>query len=199
MLSIIIVGWNCAPTIGACLDSIAAHPPTGSIEVIFVDNASTDAGATIVAGHAVDARVLHNRKNVGFQRGNNQALAVARGDEILLLNPDTELLQGSLDALFGFMRARPEIGAASPRCVYPDGTVQWTVAPFPSLPIVKAWFWSAHPALARLAGRKPPAAGLQHPSTSREQDYAYGACFATRREVVEAVGPMDEAFFLTGG
>jgi hypothetical protein len=113
--------------------------PVRPFEVIYVDNASADGSAGAVRQHPLGVRVIENRSNTGFQRGNNQGLAIAEGDEILLLNPDTEVLPGSLDALFDFMRARPDAGAASPRCIRPDGTVQWTTAPFPDLAIIKAW------------------------------------------------------------
>jgi GT2 family glycosyltransferase len=144
-------------------------------------------------------RALSSRRNVGFQKGNNLGFAAARGREILLLNPDTRVLPGSLDALIGFLRSRPDAGAASPRCVRPDGTLQWATAPFPSLPIIRHWFWTAHPALARLAGR--PAALVRDGDApcTQEQAYAYGACMAVRREAIDTVGPMDERFFLAGG
>jgi GT2 family glycosyltransferase len=199
MLSIIIVGWNCAEDVGACLESVVRHPPATPFEVIYVDNASHDGSLELVRATHPPARVVANARNVGFQRGCNQGLALARGDEILLLNPDTRVLPGSLDALFGFLRAHPEAGAASPRCVLPDGRLQWSIAPFPSLPIIRAWFWTTHPKVATMVGRvradRPP---VDVPRT-QEQDYAYGACFAVKRAVVEAIGPMDEGFYLTGG
>jgi GT2 family glycosyltransferase len=206
MLSIVIVGWNCADEVGACLESVFRHPPSTAFEIIYVDNASTDGSADRVRRAFPSVRLIANARNAGFQRANNQALAASGGSEILLLNPDARVLPGSLDALFGFLRATPEAGAASPRCVSPDGRVQWTTAPFPSLAIVSRWFWTSHPVLARALGRarrdesgRVQASDADAAATTREQAYAYGACFATRREVVEAVGPMDEGFFLAGG
>jgi GT2 family glycosyltransferase len=201
MVSIIIVGWNCAEVLGACLESVFQHPPSTRFEVIYVDNASTDESVHLVQCDYPTVRVITNTRNRGFQRANNQGLALARGDELLLLNPDTRVLAGSLDALFRFLRQHPDAGAASPRCIHPDGRLQWTMGPFPSLPIVRHWFWHEHPAIARLFRRRPQDTDSQTDPVIRtqEQAYAYGACFAVKREVVDAVGPMDEGFFLAGG
>ena len=200
MLSIIIVGWNCAAEVGGCLESLQQHPPSTPVEVIYVDNASSDGSVGVVRERDPAARIIVNRRNVGFQRANNQGLAVAGGQDLLLLNPDTRVLPGSLDTLIGFLREHREVGAASPRCVFPDGRLQWSVAPFPSLPIIRAWFADRHPRLGgwlRRGRREAPRASAE-PGT-QEQAYAYGACFAVKRDVVDAVGPMDEGFFLSGG
>jgi hypothetical protein len=110
------------------------------------------------------------------------------------------MLPGSLDTLFGFLRTHPDAGAASPRCIFPDGRLQWSIAPFPSLPIVRAWFAERHP---RLGGwlrpeRRDAVVPASEPGT-QEQAYAYGACLAAKRAAVDAAGPMDEGFFLAGG
>jgi GT2 family glycosyltransferase len=199
VLSIIIVGWNCGGHLEACLTALGAHPPSRPFEIIVVDNASTDGTAALVRQRFPTVRVIQNARNVGFQRGNNQGLAVARGDRFLLLNPDTAVLAGSLDTLLDALDSHPDIGAVSPRCVYPDGRLQWSVAPFPSLSIMRAWFQAAHPRLIRLAGLRPAGGAPPADLPSREQDYAYGGCLAVKREVVEAVGPMDEGFFVAGG
>lgn len=199
MLSIIIVGYNCADEIRTCLHALYSAPPRGEFEVIYVDNASRDGSAHIVADEFPRTRVLVNDENVGFQRANNRGLSVATGDELLLLNPDTRVLPGALDALFSFLRAHAEAGAASPRCVFPDGRLQWTMAPFPSLAVIRHWFWAAHPRLARLAGQSVPAASGPADVSTQEQEYAYGACLAFKREVLDVVGPLDERYFLAGG
>lgn len=199
-LSVIIVGWNCLDEVRTCLRSLAAHPPAGDVEVIYVDNASSDGSAAAIRSTFPHVTVIALDRNRGFQAGNNAGLRVATGNEILLLNPDTRVLPGSLDRLFGFLRSRPDVGAASPRCVYPDGRVQWTMAPFPSLPIIRHWFATTHRRAARLMGLHPRGSGASAPEpATQEQAYAYGACLATTRAVVEAVGLMDERYFLAGG
>lgn len=198
-LSVIIVGWNGLEDVRACLASLAEHPPSAPMEIVYVDNASTDGSADRVRAEFPHVTVVALERNRGFQAGTNAGLAVATGDEILLLNPDTRVHPGSLDRLFAFVRSRPDVGAASPRCVYPDGRVQWTMAPFPSLPIIRHWFAGTHRRTARLIGLHPPVSVRTREPETQEQAYAYGACLATRRAVVDAVGPMDERYFLTGG
>jgi GT2 family glycosyltransferase len=198
MLSIVIVGWNCGEDLLGCLTSIARHPPSTGCEIIYVDNASTDGTVARLRERFPEVRVRVNACNAGFQRANNQGMQLATGSELLLLNPDTEVLPGALDTLVRFLREHPQVGAASARCVYPDGRLQWAMAPFPTLAVLRHWFWTEHPTAAHLLGRVPSRAAAQDPST-QEQEYAYGACFALKREVLDAVGPMDEGFFLTGG
>lgn len=198
MLSIIIVGYNCANEILVCLRSIYAHPPTGGFEVIYVDNASRDGSARLVAETFPAVQVIASARNEGYQVANNRGLDAARGDILLLLNPDTVVRPSAIDTLVGFLREHPAVGAASPRCVFPDGRLQWTVAPFPSLAIIQHWFWQAHPSLARIRGHRLAAGGPAEVST-REQDYAYGACLAVKRDVIAVVGRLDERYFLVGG
>ncbi len=198
MLSIIIVGWNSAEDVAACLASIGQHPPAGSFEVIYVDNGSRDDSVERVRREHPAVQIIANKRNVGFQKANNQGLTAARGTHLLLLNPDTSVLPNSLDALIGFLGNRPDVGAVSPRCLYPDGTLQWSVAPFPSLPVIEQWFQAAHPWIGRVVPRRRTDA-KDATAATQEQAYAYGACFATKREVIDDVGLMDEGFFLTGG
>jgi GT2 family glycosyltransferase len=199
MLSVIVVGWNCADDITACLESVVRHAPAGPLDVIYVDNASADDSAGKVRREFPAVRVIANDRNLGFQRANNQALAVARGDVLVLLNPDARVLPGTLDTLTTFLDTHAEVGAVSPRCLYPDGRLQWAMGPFPTLSIIRQWFWTTHPVLARVLRRSSPAAPAASMPETQEQPYAYGACFAVKRAVVDAVGPMDEGFFLSGG
>jgi GT2 family glycosyltransferase len=199
-LSIVIVGWNCLADVRICLESILACPPSGPFEIIYVDNASSDGSAAAIASEFPGVTILVQTRNGGFQAANNAGLRVATGDTLLLLNPDTRVLPGSLDRLVGFLTARADAGAASPRCVHPDGRVQWTMAPFPSLGVIRHWFSGRHRRTARLLGMLPPASATNvHEPGTQEQAYAYGACLAVKRAVVDAVGPMDERYFLSGG
>jgi N-acetylglucosaminyl-diphospho-decaprenol L-rhamnosyltransferase len=199
MVSILIVGWNSAADLEACLDALYLHAPARPFEVIYVDNASSDGSAQRVRRAFPAVRVLENDRNAGFQRANNQALRVARGDVLVLLNPDTQALRGSFDTLIAFLDEHPDVAAVSPRCVFPDGRLQWSTAPFPTLAVLRHWFWSEHAQLARWLGRHVSSAAAPADPPTQEQAYAYGACLAVKRAAVEEVGPMDEGFFLTGG
>ena len=199
VLSIIIVGWNCAGFVEACLASVFRHPPPVPFEVVYVDNASGDGSADRVRAAFPDVRVITNERNLGFQRANNLALQVARGDFVLLLNPDTEVQPGSLSVMIGFLAEHADVAAVSPRCNYPDGSLQWSAASFPALNDIWAWFCGEHGRLARWLRARPRPRPLPDPSRTQEQDYAYGACCMVRRAAVDQVGLMDERYFLTCG
>jgi GT2 family glycosyltransferase len=198
-LTVIIVGWNARDHVRACLQSISAHPPTGTVEVIYVDNASLDASSDVVRVAYPQATIIANAANLGFQKANNQALRLARGEYIVLLNPDTEVRGGALDELMHFLDARPDVAAVSPRCEFPDGRLQWSIGGFPTVPTLWHWCCATHPVLRAVFGLPRVSAGQPDSERTQEQDYAYGACFMVRRAAVADVGLMDERFFLAGG
>src|SRR4051795_8762779 len=111
-VSVIIVNWNTRDLTAACLRSVARHLSSIPHEVIVVDNASGDGSAEMLATGFPGVRLIANPENVGFGRANNQAMAIARGESLLLLNSDTELVDDSVARLATRMRSDPEIGVA---------------------------------------------------------------------------------------
>ena len=99
MLSILIVNWNVRDLLRDCLRSIERGRVDLAVEVIVVDSASDDGSAAMVAAEFPWVTLLTQTDNVGFPRGNNIALARARGDTLLLLNPDTVVLDDALTVL----------------------------------------------------------------------------------------------------
>ena len=108
MISIIIVSWNTARFLENCLASILANPPTSPFENWVVDNASTDDSHRMVREKFPQVHLVENRENVGFARANNQAIQRCTGKYILLLNPDTLVASGALQALVDFLDKHPE-------------------------------------------------------------------------------------------
>src|SRR5688572_9666781 len=133
MLSIIIVSWNTASLLENCLASILAGPPTSPFEIWVVDNASTDDSPWMVRKKFPQVHLIENRENVGFARANNQAIQRCMGKYILLLNPDTVVASGALQALVDFLDKHPEKGAIGPRILNPDGSLQISSHPRPTL------------------------------------------------------------------
>src|SRR4029450_9381110 len=123
-LSIVIVSWNTHTLLAACLDSIYHAPPVCTFEVLVVDNGSADGSAAMVRKRFPQVRLIENTDNAGFARANNQAVAQSSGDYGLLLNPDTEVLPGALEALVQFLREHPNAGAVGARILNPDGSLQ---------------------------------------------------------------------------
>lgn len=193
-LSICIVNWNTRELLRACLQSIYRYPLSEPFEVIVVDNASPDGSAAMVCAEFPQVVLIANTENVGYAKGNNQAFQRARGEFILLLNPDTEVLEGTLDKAVAFMRAHPEAGAIGAKQLFPDGRVQPSVRGFPT-PMNLLFEVTG---LARLFPRARLLNGYRMRwfpyNTLAEVDQPMATFLLTRRAVVEQVGLMDEAF-----
>jgi len=188
-LSIIIVSWNTLDLLDACLASIMAHSPRRRFEVIVVDNASTDGSANMVRRRYPDARLIENEKNVGFARANNQGIRQAVGRYLLLLNPDTEVRPDALETLIRFLEQHNEAGAAGARILNPDGTLQYSCYPAPTL--LNEWLHLFHLDRERREGMD--AWDVTEP---REVDVLLGACIMVRREALDEIGFLDERFFM---
>ena len=194
-LSVIIVNWNVRDLLRRCLHSILANLPTGQLEVIVVDNGSTDGSAEMVRTEFPQVHLLANPDNRGFTGANNQGLAVARGRYVLLLNPDTEVVGDALETLVAFADAHPDVGVVGPQLLNPDGTVQSSRRRFPTLAtalLESTWLQPYAP--RRLLARYYV---LDRPDDEvQDVDWVTGAALMARREAVEQVGPLDEGFFM---
>lgn len=192
-LSIIIVTYNSAAFIDTCLGSLVEHPPATDHEIVVVDNASTDATATAIRSRWQGVRVIDAGSNLGFARANNLGIQQTFGELILLLNPDTSIPKGALDALVAALDARSDVAVAGPRLVNADGRAELSfgrmVAPLNEL---RQKFLVSG---SRRAG--PIAAYVESiTSNAQEVDWVSGACMLVRRADAEAVGLMDERFFM---
>jgi len=121
-LSIIIVNYNTVDYLRQCLQSIYLHPCQYTFEVIVVDNASADGSVEMVRQEFPSVRVIANRYNYGFAIASNQGYRVCRGKYVMSLNPDTEVLGGTLDELIRFMDCEETAGLVAPAVVKSDGS-----------------------------------------------------------------------------
>ena len=194
-LSIIIASWNTCDLLAACLQSIcrSSSPQTLlSSETFVVDNASTDGSTSMVRRDYPWVRLLENNNNVGFARANNQAIEESCGQYLLLLNPDTELRPGALEALVRFTDGCPRAGAVGPQLLNPDGSLQPSCSLAPTL---SREFWRLlhldvlYPYGSYRMTRWP----LDNP---RPVDVVQGACLLMRRDVIEQIGVLDAGYFM---
>ncbi|SRR6266496_936802 len=192
MLSIIIVSWNTASLLENCLASILANPPTSPFEIWVVDNASTDDSPRMVRESFPQVHLIENRENVGFARANNQAIQRCMGKHLLLLNPDTLVASGALHALVNFLDQHPEAGAVGARILNPDGSLQITSHPRPTLSR-ELWRLFHMDALFPYAEYAPTKWRTKQP---QEVDVLIGACLLLRKEVLDQVGFLDEDYFM---
>jgi N-acetylglucosaminyl-diphospho-decaprenol L-rhamnosyltransferase len=193
-LSIVIVSWNVRSLLHRCLCSLP--PANGSVEIIVVDNASSDGSAEMVRGEFLQVHLIVNQENRGFTAANNQGLALGRGRTLLLLNPDTEVVGDALATMVQYMDDHPEVGALGPQLRYPDGRLQPSRRRFPTLAtgFVESTViqqWSTDSRTLRRYYMADTAADAVQPV-----DWVVGACLLVRRQAYEQVGGLDEGYFM---
>ncbi len=196
-LSVIIVNWNAAAYLPAALDSLFAAQGDLNMEVILVDNASTDGSLALVRERYPQVTIIANQENRGFAAGNNQGIRRARGRYILLLNPDTELPRHALAEMLTYMESHPQVGILGPRLQGAKGKVQGGAAGYdPSLSTIfnfATFLYRLFP--RRFRGLWLPRS-LYETETPIPVDWVSGACMMIRREALEAAGPMNERYFM---
>lgn len=197
-LSVIIVTYNSRELTLACVRSVLADAVSvpGAVEVIIVDNGSTDGTAEALAelgpgGETTAVRVVRSASNQGFARGNNLGLAAAAGRYLMLLNSDTEVQPGALGALVTFMEAHPEAGACGPMLLNSDGSLQPSGRNLPTLGSVLLDMTKLH----RLARRNLYAQRGRDYSQAAQVGELSAAALLVRRAVYARVGGLDPAFF----
>jgi N-acetylglucosaminyl-diphospho-decaprenol L-rhamnosyltransferase len=197
-VDIIIVNWNAGKQLRDCLDSIAAARRDGYelARVVVVDNASSDHSANGLRMSEIPLIVVSNRENRGFAAACNQGIRDSSADYVLLLNPDTRVFEDSLSKCIEFL-SRPEnsgIGIVGPQLLDARGYVARSCARFPSLQTFVAKIFG----LDRVSPVRFPDHFLiewDH-ANNRDVDQVIGAFFLVRRKLFNAVGTLDERFFV---
>jgi hypothetical protein len=191
VLSFIIVNWNTCGLLLNCLHSIQQTITDYTYEAIVVDNGSTDGSVQeIKKQFGSQVTVIENPENRGFARANNQALHIARGRFMVLLNSDVVLREGCIKALVSFLAETPSAAIAGPRMVNSDGTLQNSYDNFPTL-VTELFNKSLLRALfpTKYAGKNPAA------TSPFEVDSVIGACMVIRSEAIRQTGLLDEDYF----
>lgn len=193
-LSIVIICWNDLKVIRDCLQSIytGTHVP---FEVIVSDNGSTDGSVEFIREHYPQVRVIENRQNLGFAKGNNVGIRASTGEWVHILNPDTIVHEGALDKLVAFADRHPEAGAVGCRVLNPDGTYQISARPFPTV----RRYWVAALYLRPLAHLSTVFTSDTYTNwkgdTERTVDWQSGCCVMFRSSLLKQLGGFDEQFF----
>jgi GT2 family glycosyltransferase len=187
-VSVLIVSYNTRALLLEAIQSVSELP---GVEVIVVDNVSSDGSADAVAKAFPLVTLVRNTENVGFARGVDEAAEHARGDLLLLLNPDAALEPAGLETLATWLEAHPRAAAVGARLVYGDGSPQDSAFHFPGLAqLVLDLFPVPRLAQTRLNGRYPLA------TAPHEVDHPLGACMLIRRAAWDEVGPLDPRYFM---
>lgn len=195
-ISAIVVNYNAGVLLRSCIDSLLACPL--AVEVIVIDNASTDGSLDAVRAMP-RVQVVGNARNRGFAAACNQGVALAKADNLLFLNPDCTFTPGTLTELLRHLRADAQAGMAGGLLMDPDGSEQGggrRAVPTPWRSFVRAF------GLHRFAHRWPKLFYDFHlhkqplPEGPIEVEAISGACMLVKRAVVEDVGLWDEGYFL---
>jgi N-acetylglucosaminyl-diphospho-decaprenol L-rhamnosyltransferase len=193
-LSVVIVTHNSRGEIAACLGSVLAQTGSLATDVVVVDNASTDDTVAVVRGSFPSVRVIDVPQNAGFARANNLGAARARGAFLLLLNPDTVVRDAAVERLLGALEAHPDAAIAGPRLVDSAGDPELSFGP-----ALTPWGELKQKTLLSLYNRKMgPAVSYVERATRSAGPRAWvsGACLLIRRADWDAVGGLDERFFM---
>jgi N-acetylglucosaminyl-diphospho-decaprenol L-rhamnosyltransferase len=196
-LSVIIVSWNGWQVMNECLRSLFAQNLAQPPEVIVIDNGSGDGSAQLVRDHFPDVLLHRFETNRGHTKAVNFGFAMARGELVLLLDQDTELLPGCVPKLLAFMRERPDVSMVAPRTFNTDGTTQESAR---ALPTPMSAIFGRQSTLTRLWPSNPFSRGyLMREHLGARVPFRVeqigGACMLFRREVLERAGPWDESYF----
>ena len=195
-LSICLVPLNALNYLEPLLASIEQFSKGLTYEVILVDNGSTDGTADWIKEHHPEISLTRNQANLGFTRGNNQAMEMAKGDFILLLNPDTFLTEDCFGPQLDFLRENPDVGIAIPKVLNADGSFQQQSRRGDArLVEVFGYFLK----LGKLFPKNKALNGYLQSwlpvDEVAEVKAVSGSCMFIRREVYEKIGGLDERFF----
>jgi GT2 family glycosyltransferase len=189
-LSFILVNWNTKELILEALRSIVDTVHGYAYETFLVDNGSKDGSPTAVRENFPQVKLILNDTNQGFSRAVNQALNRTGGRYIVLLNSDARLQEGAMQALVAFMEDNPDVGIAGGQLINADGSLQNSIAPFPSL----ATELLNRRLLRTLFPRYYPGKEREYPFPI-DVDSLVGACIIVRRKAIDDVGNLDEKYF----
>lgn len=198
-VSILVVSYNTRAMTLAALDSVVAQTREASYELVVVDNASDDGSADAIADHPSKPRLIRSRDNLGFARANNLAARHAEGEYLLLLNPDTVVLDHAIDRLVAFARKRPDAGIWGGRTLFADHALNASSCWGRMTP------WNLFCRASGLTGVFPrseifngEAYGGWRRDCIRRVDIVSGCFFLIKRQLWERLEGFDPLFFMYG-
>lgn len=194
-LAVIVVSTNEARWLRACLTSVFAHRGACTLDVIVADNESNDGTAALVENEYPEARIVRC-VNRGFAHANNRALETTNARYALFLNPDTEIREGTFEALVRHLDERPDVGLAGVIQLTPDGAVYPTIRYFPNAlrALGQALGSERLPFQARMLRERD--LELDRYRQVVECDWTSGSFMFARREALQSAGFLDERFFI---
>jgi GT2 family glycosyltransferase len=195
-ISVVILNWNDLQHLTICLESLSNCTKERSLEIIVVDNDSTDGSADVVATRFPEVKLIRNQENLGFPKGNNIGMRASQGKYIYLLNSDIKIIDGCIDTLANYMDEHPDVGMLGPKILNADLSHQSSCRRFPTL-----WnnFCTAM-GLSR-AFRQSRFFSGEHMlyftgDKTLDVDVLVGCFWVVRRKALDEFGLLDEGFFI---
>ncbi|HWG73203.1 MAG TPA: glycosyltransferase family 2 protein [Acidimicrobiales bacterium] len=192
MICAVVVNFNAAPLLPACVASLRAN---GVAEIVVVDNASVDGSQAALTASGVDALWVQAGANLGYGRAANLGAGRVPGADLLVCNPDLELGAGALDALAGRLEKDPSLGLVGPRLENPDGSLYPSARTFPDLIDAIGHGLVGTVAPDNRFTRRYRLLDWDH-AAATEVDWVSGACFLAHRPAWDAVGGFDPSYFM---
>lgn len=187
LLSIVLISWNSKPMLERCLLSLSKLYARPDVEVIWIDNGSTDGASHLVTNLWPRVHAVKLDHNYGVAYARNRGIELSRGKYVLLLDDDTEATPEAIDRLIEYMEANPDVGVSA--CALRDGQgrLQASFKSYPGLGVkvrnvVSSWL-------------KKDNGEVRLPDSVIEPEYVIGACQMIRHEVIDKVGLLDEKIF----
>ncbi len=191
-VTVLYVNWNTADELAASLQALTPTHATADLEIIVVDNASTDRTVEMLRNGDPTVRLIANSENRGFATAGNQGWQTSTAPLVRIMNPDTLLQPETLAAMVAFMRASPGLAACAPALDDEEGRSTENARPFPPLTLRLD-----HDIRARPHGEPLDIPDGPWGSVTRAH-WLMGACLLVRRQALEDTGGFDEGFFLYG-
>lgn len=196
-LSILIVNWNSVRFLEKCLRSVYANTTDLGFEIIVVDNASYDGSQQMVRENFPQVKFIQNATNEGFARANNLAFHHSRGQYVLFLNPDTEVLRTALTEMVRFLERTPDAGIVAPKLLNSDFTIQTTsIMRFPTIVNEALDFDRLHRAFPGCKIWDISILYRKDSTVAEQVEAVSGACMMMRRNVFEAIGYFETNYFM---
>lgn len=198
-VSVCVVNWNCREHLQGCLQSLREAATEVSLEVLVVDNDSTDGAADMVAELFPEVVLIRNAANVGFSRANNQAAERARGRYLFFLNNDTVVPSGTLRGLLDYARDHPDVGIIGPQLRDEHGRPQLSRRSSPTLgALLHRITWLRWTRLFRRGYRRYRGRDDDEGPSPRPVEILMGAALFMPRAVFRACGAWDEDYTFGG-
>lgn len=196
-LSVIIVNYNVKGLLHKCLKAIFEDKSRRRIEVLLIDNASSDKSVEMVKENFPQVKMVVNQRNLGFARGANQGIRQSQGGYVFLLNPDASVKADQLDKMIDFMEENKEIAVCGPMMTDEQGSLQYSCRRFPSY---LTSISSSQSLLFRCFPGNPLSCNYLLTKDSHQEqmevDWVSGSALLAKKDVLDKIGGLDEKFFM---